>query len=125
MTGRFEDRPFLECLCTNLDFWAIGLRAAGGSAQLVTSYPALPRGTDRVDIVLPGTANLTGLAVTPAPDGATRVGPPGRAVVSRWTYDEKAPLAGWGTDDWPTPVPDPAQLTDYDRAVNRLTTLGG
>ena len=44
MTGEYEDRPFLECLCTNLDIWAIGLRSAGGSAQLVTTYPALPRG---------------------------------------------------------------------------------
>ncbi|HEY5979681.1 MAG TPA: hypothetical protein VIT41_08600 [Microlunatus sp.] len=125
MTGRVGDRPFLECLCTNLDFWAIGLRSAGGSAQLVTTYPALPRGTDRVDVVLPGTANLTGLAVTPAPDGATRVGPPGPAVVSQWTYDETRPPGGWATDQWPTPLPDPEQLSDYDRVVDRLTTLTG
>ena len=97
MTGGYEDRPFLECLCTNLDIWAIGLRSAGGSAQLVTTYPALPRGTDRVDIVLPGTANLTGLAVTrrhrTAPPGSAR---PGRAAVARWTYDERRPPAGLG-----------------------------
>ncbi|HEY5784481.1 MAG TPA: hypothetical protein VIT65_06875 [Microlunatus sp.] len=124
MTGGFEDRPFLECLCTNLDFWAIGLRSAGGSAQLVTTYPALPRGVNRVDIVLPGTANLTGLVVTPAPDGSIRVGPPARTPTELWTYDEKRPPAGWATDRWPTPLPDPAQLADYDRVVNRLTTLG-
>lgn len=123
MTGRFEDRPYLECLCTNLDFWAIGLRTAGGSAQLVTTYPALPRGAERVDIVLPGAANLTGLAVTSAADGATRVGPPTRYVVSHWTYDERRPPAGWATDEWPTPLPDPDQLGDYDRRVDRLTTL--
>ena len=64
MTGDYAGRPFLECLCTNLDIWAIGLRTAGGTAQLVTTYPALPRGIDRVDIVLPGVANLTGLVVT-------------------------------------------------------------
>jgi hypothetical protein len=123
MTGSLEDRPFLECLCTDLELWAIGLRSAGGTAQLVTTYPALPRGTDRVDIMLPGTANLTGLTVTPAPDGATRVGPPARVVPSRWTYDEKRPPAGWATDQWPTPLPDRAQLADYDRVVNRLTSL--
>ena len=125
MTGKFEDRPFVECLCTNLDFWAMGLRSAGGSAQLVTTYPALPRGTDRVDIVLPGTANLTGLVVTEAPDGAILVGPAARTPSSRWSYDEKRPPSGWSTDQWPTPLPDPAQLDDYTRAVDRLTTLGG
>ena len=123
MTGTYEDRQFLECQCTNLDIWAIGLRSAGGSAQLVTTYPALPRGVNRVDIVLPGTANLTGLVVTPAPDGSIQVGPPGPAVVARWTYDEKRPPAGWATAEWPTPLPDRAQLADYDRVVDRLTTL--
>ena len=125
MPGGYEDRPFLECLCTNLDIWAIGLRSAGGSAQLVTTYPALPRGINRVDIVLPGTANLTNLVVTPAPDGSIRVGPPGPAVVGRWTYDQRRPPAGWATADWPTPLPDRAQLADYDRTVDRLTTLTG
>jgi hypothetical protein len=125
MTGKYEDRPFLECLCTNLDFWAMGLRSAGGSAQLVTTYPALPRGVNRVDIVLPGTANLTSLVVTPAPDGSIRVGPPERVRVGGWTYDERRPPAGWATDEWPTPVPDRAQLVDYDRTVDRMTTLTG
>ena len=105
--------------------WAIGLRSAGGSAQLVTTYPALPRGVNRVDIVLPGTANLTGLVVTPAPDGSIRVGPPERAEVARWTYDERRPPAGWATDEWPTPLPDRTQLADYDRVIDRLTTLTG
>jgi hypothetical protein len=123
MTGSQDERPFLECLCTNLDFWAIGLRYAGGSAQLVTTYPGLPRGVDRVDIVLPGVANLTGLRVTPAADGATRVGPPMRTAAAWWTYDELQPPMGWSSDQWPTPLPDPAQLDDYDASVDRLTTL--
>ena len=124
MTGDFTGRPFLECLCTNLDIWAIGLRTAGGTAQLVTTYPALPRGTDRVDIVLPGVANLTGLPVSPAPDGATRVGPPTRVLTAAvWTYDPKRPSLGWSTDEWPTPLPDADQLSDYHRRVDRLTTL--
>ncbi len=121
-TGSFGDRTFLECLCTNLDFWAIGLRAAGGSAQLVTTYPALPRGTTRVDVVLPDTANLPGLAVTPAPDGSTRVGPPTPADVGVWKAASQ-PRLGWSTDEWPTPLPDPAQLRDYDAAVDEITRL--
>ena len=111
MTGGYEDRPFLECQCTNLDI--LGRSACVAPAappQLVTTYPALPRGVNRVDIVLPGTANLTGLVVTPAPDGSIRVGPPERAEVARWTYDERRPPAGWATDEWPTPLPDRAQL---------------
>jgi hypothetical protein len=123
MTGDYAGRPFLECLCTNLDFWAIGLRSAGGSAELVTTYPPLPRGTDRVDIALPGVANLTGLRVSPAPDGATRVGPPTPTPVTTWTYDEKQPPLGWSTEEWPTPLPDRAQLDEYDRHVDTLTTL--
>jgi hypothetical protein len=125
ITGEHAGRPFLECLCTNLDIWAIGLRAAGGAAQLVTTYPAVPRGTDSVDIVLPGVANLTGVAVTAAPDGATRVGPEAPTTTSStWVYDPKRPPLGWSTDEWPTPLPDPAQLADYDRRVDRVTTLG-
>ena len=121
-TGTYEDRRFLECLCTNLDFWAIGLRAAGGSAQLVTTYPALPRGTTRVDVVLPGTANLPNLAVSPAPDGSTRIGPPTPTSVGLW-YATSRPELGWSTAEWPTPVPDPAQLTDYVPSVDTITRL--
>jgi hypothetical protein len=124
MTGEFSDRPFLECLCTNLDYWAIGLRTAGGTAQLVTTYPALPRGTDRVDLVLPGVANLPRLPVSAAPDGATRVGPPTRVDrLAEWTYDQKRPPLGWSSTEWPTPLPAADQLSDYDRQVDRLTTL--
>jgi len=124
MTGDYSSRPFLECLCTNLDIWAIGLRTAGGTAQLVTTYPALPRGSDRVDIILPGVANLTGLPVSAAPDGATRVGPPARVQAqAAWTYDAKRPPLGWSSDEWPTPLPDAGQLSDYHRRVDRLTTI--
>lgn len=122
MTGRYEDRTFLECLCTNLDFWAIGLRAAGSSAQLVTTYPALPRGTTQVDVVLPGTANLPALRVTPAPDGSTRIGPPAPTAVGLWSATSR-PELGWSTAEWPTPLPDPAQIRDYRATVDRVTSL--
>lgn len=123
MTGDYAGRPFLECLCTNLDFWAIGLREAGAAAQLVTTYPPLPRGTDRVDIALPGVANLTGLPVTPATDGATRVGPATAASVGGWTYDPRRPPAGWSTDEWPTPLPLVDQIRQYDQHVDAVVTL--
>lgn len=123
MTGDYTGRAFLECLCTNLDVWAIGLRTAGGAAQLVTTYPALPRGTDRVGITLPDVANLPGLEVVAAPDGATRVGPSTRDTsTGTWTYDEKQPPLGWATEQWPTPLPATDQLADYDGRVDRLAT---
>lgn len=126
MTGDQRGRSFLECLCTNLDYWAIGLRTAGGAAQLVTTYPALPRGTTQVELVLPGAANLPGLPVSPAPDGATRVGPPTRAEATpEWRYDPTRPPLGWSSGEWPTPLPTADQLGAYDRHVDRLTTLGG
>lgn len=123
-TGDYRGRPFLECLCTNLDIWAISLQGAGGSAQLVTTYPALPRGTDHVDVVLPGVANLPRLPVAAAPDGATRVGPPERAdATPEWRYDPTRLPLGWSSGEWPTPLPAADQLRAYDRQVDRLTTL--
>lgn len=122
MTGKDDGQPFLECLCTNLDFWAIGLREAGSAAQLVSSYPPLPRGTDQVDIALPGVANLIRVSVTAAPDGATRVGPATRVTERTWRYDSAQPKPGWATVDWPTPIPEPDQLSAYQLRVDRIAT---
>lgn len=124
MTGNVDGRPFLECLCTNLDFWATGLREAGNAAQLVGNYPPLPRGTDQVDLVIPGVATLSRLPVAAAPDGATRVGPPVRVSVQTWRYDSAQPQPGWSSADWPTPVPEPGQVTAYQRRIDRLATYG-
>lgn len=124
MTGEIDGQPILECLCTNLDFWAIGLREAGSAAQLVSVYPPLPRGTDQVDIALPGVANLIRLSVTPAPDGATRVGPATQVTKRTWRYDSGQPQPGWSSVDWPTPVPESGQVSAYQRRVDRLATHG-
>ena len=120
MTGKVDGRGFLECLCTNLDFWAIGLREAGSAAQLVSTYPPLPRGADQVDLVIPGVVSLSRLSVTPAPDGATRVGPPTRISVQTWRYDQAQPQPGWPIADWPTPVPDADQRGAYLARVDKL-----
>lgn len=120
MTGKADGRPFLECLCTNLDFWAIGLREAGSTAQLVSTYSPLPRGADQVDLLIPGVAQLSRLPVKPAPDGATRVGPPTRVAVQTWRYDQAQPQPGWSTTAWPTPVPDPDQQTAYLAQIDKL-----
>lgn len=122
MSGKDGGRAFLECLCTNLDFWASGLREAGSAAQLVSNYPPLPRGADQVDLVIPGVVSLSRLPVTPAPDGATRVGPPTRVPRQIWRHDQARPQPGWSTADWPTPVPDPDQRGAYVARIDKLVT---
>lgn len=124
ITGQHEGRTFLECLCSNFDTWAQGLYEAGSSAELVTAYPALPTGVDRVDVILPGVAKLRRLPVTPAPDDDNnKLAPPVRAEVGLWTYDDADPPHGWSSDQWPTAVPEPGQLRDYETSVDNITTL--
>ena len=124
MTGSQDGRDYLECACSNFDVWALGLRYSGASAQLVTVYPALPRGVNRVDVILPGVGLLPRLPVTAAPDGATRVGPANRGGDEQtWTYDDNDPPSGWSTGSWPTPLPAPGQLHDYRASVEKLTGL--
>jgi hypothetical protein len=123
ITGKYEGRSYLECLCSNFGPWALGLSEAGGVAQLVTVYPALPKGIRRVDVVLPGVSVFRQLPVSAAPDGATRLAPPVQAEVGTWTYDDAHPSQGWSSNEWPTAVPDPAQLHDYETSVEKITTL--
>ena len=123
ITGRHEGRSYLECLCSNLDTWVQGLCEAGASAQLVTAYPALPRGVTRVDVILPGVAKFRSLPVSAASDDGTKDAPPVRADVDTWIYDDADPPHGWSSDQWPTAVPEPGQLRDYENVVERITTL--
>ena len=80
--------------------------------------PELPRGTRTVDVDLPGVGTLRKVPVarpTTPPKGA---GP--RAGRDR-TVDLLGgdPPRGWPTADWPTDVPDPAQLAEYNGVVDR------
>ena len=75
ITGHHEGRSYLECLCSNLDTWVQGLCEAGAWAQLVTAYPALPKGVTRVDVILPGVAKLRSLPVSAASDDGTKDAP--------------------------------------------------
>ena len=113
-------RRYVDCLCTGFGLWATALRQAGGSASVTTVYPPLPPGTARVDVVLPGATTIWRLPVSAAFDGSARLGPPRAADLDRWLYREDQAPPGWGTADWPTPLPDPAQLRDYDALVERL-----
>ena len=113
-------RRYVDCLCTGFGLWASALRQAGGRASVTTVYPPLPPGTRRVDVVLPTASTVWRLPVTAAFDGAARLGPPRAATVGRWRYRTDSPPAGWSTAQWPTALPDPTQLSDYDAPVERV-----
>ena len=108
-----------ECLCTGLSLWASSLRRAGGRASMATNYPALPAGTTRVDLVLPGVGVVKGLPLSRPVDAARLTGPPEAARSSTWTYSIRNPPRGWTTQEWPTPVPENSQLRDYVVTVDR------
>ena len=121
-----SDEPapgYLECLCSEFGLWAAGLRTAGSSAQISTTYPSLPPGT-RVDVVLPGLGTVTDVPVTPpAIDADRAVLGVGRVIVTTWTYSTADPPAGWQTSDWPTPVPDPREVKKYTARSDRVVDL--
>jgi hypothetical protein len=116
-----------ECLCTDIGLWANGLRRAGGMLRVTTNYPALPRGVREVDIELPSFGTFGGVPVRAAPDSATRSGPirPRPDPAQLWSYLVEDPPRGWATADWPTPEPDPTQLSAYRFTVDQVVQLPG
>jgi hypothetical protein len=124
LTDRFTDSGFLDCFCTELGIWAPALREAGGRVSVTTNYPALPRGTTQVAVMLPGVDETVSLPVTAAPDSAVRLGPATAATTSdEWVYVDDSPPSGWSTADWPTPLPRAAQLRSFTATVDDLVDL--
>lgn len=119
-TATFAGRPAYECLCSGLGLWSRGLRYAGGSAHLATHVGPLPPGTRRVDVQLPGLPAFTDVPVTWRSDVTTRGQTTEPSPEARWTYDESNPPSGWSPDQWPTPLPDEAQLGTYASPPQRL-----
>jgi hypothetical protein len=117
------NRTAYECQCTEIGIWASGLREAGVSASLVTNYAALPAGATTTDVEFPGFGTMRGLRVTPADDAAAAAGPPEPVTVGRWTYATDNPPYGWPTAEWPTDLPDTADLVEYEARVEPLVTL--
>lgn len=123
MTARVNGRPGLECLCTELGLWASNRWVEGGNVRVVTLYPALPTGTTRVEVLVPGVYELRDVAVERPPAAASRLGPPVAAPAGAlWRYDQQPPPA-WTTAQWPTPGPAVDQQGDYDLAVERVRPL--
>jgi hypothetical protein len=125
MTAAVAGRRTYECLCSPLGLWAGSLRRDGGQASVASNYPALPPGTRTVDVILPGVATLTDIPVVGAEDSAPRLGPSKPHASDTWIYFSGDPPRGWATTRWPTPLPDPEQLKDYQSFTENLTRLPG
>ena len=110
----------VRCLCTQLRDWASSLRQASQQVSLVTNLPPLPRGTQAVDVVLPGLTTLKSLPVTAAPDASTRSAGPVARDADTWTYRTAHEVPGWPVSRWPTPLPATRQLSDYRASVEDL-----
>lgn len=125
MTAAVAGRKAYECLCSSLGLWAGSLRRAGGQASVASNYPALPAGTRTVDVILPGVATLPDIPVVGAEDSAPRLGPSKPYTGDTWIYYSSDPPRGWTTAQWPTPLPDPDQLQDYQFYIENITRLPG
>jgi hypothetical protein len=125
MTAAVAGRKAYECLCSSLGLWAGSLRRAGGQARVASNYPALPAGTRTVDVILPGIATLPDLPVVGAEDSAPRLGPSKAYTGDTWIYYSGDPPRGWTSEQWPTPLPDPDQLKDYQFYIENITRLPG
>jgi hypothetical protein len=123
MTAHINGRDAYECLCSTLGLWAGGLRHDGGAASVAGNYPALPPGTRSIDVLLPGVGTLSDIPVTAAADATSKVGPPVARRLETWIYDDENPPRDWTTADWPTPLPDPAQLSEYRASVEQIGAL--
>jgi hypothetical protein len=119
-TAAFAGLPGYECVCSDLDLWAHGLRSAGGSAHVASALPGLPPGTTRVDVALPGLPVFADVPVSPARDAAGRHGPDRPLNAARWYYAEADPPTGASSGEWPTPLPAPNQVDGYSSRAERL-----
>ncbi len=115
---------YVECLCSHFGLWASGLRAAGGEVEVSTTYERLPARTTMVDVLLPGVGAIGDVPIRVVALNADRalLGIQ-RVTTPNWTYSTGDPPGGWQTSDWPTPLPDPAQLKDYRAHVDRVVDL--
>ena len=119
MTTRLTSGEADECLCTDLRSWTAVLRRPDKVATVVTNYPALPRGTQQVEVVFDGLDPMK-LTVTPASDATINTAGPVPTNSKFWRLRRNDPRPGWKTGDWPTPVPTRAELERYTPTVDRL-----
>jgi hypothetical protein len=120
MSTTLFGEPGSECLCTDLRTWATALQRAGGQVSVVINLPAVPLGFSAVHVVLPGVGTLRDVPLTRAPDASLRSSGPAPAKPRFWSYRPGQVHPGWTTDEWPTPVPDPDVLDEFEATVSTL-----
>lgn len=119
MTNRLTSDETSECLCTDLRDWPAVLRRPDKVATVVTNYPALSEGAQRVEVLLEGLEPIE-VAVTPASDTGRRVAGHAPAIVRFWPFSRDNPGPGWEPSEWPTPIPGRPQLERHAATVERL-----
>ena len=121
--GVAKDFIWRECLCSTTPRYDDPLKQAGRSRTFGMSLPALPAGTDSVDVVFPRKTlpPITDVKVTNAKavkDSGTM-----SAKVGTWKYGTVADSTlpkGWSVKEWPTPVPSSEDISGSDTAVDTL-----
>ena len=119
VTNRLASGKADECLCTDLRIWAAMLRQPDKVATVVTNYPALPEGTQQVEVIFDGLDPME-VPVTPASDASIRTAGPVPTNPRFWQLRRSRPQTGWQTGEWPTPVPKSAQLEGYTAVVDLI-----
>jgi hypothetical protein len=119
MTNRLTSGEADECLCTDLRSWAAVLRQPDKVATVVTNYPALPKGTQQVEVVFDGLDPME-VTVTPASDATINTASPVPTKPKFWRLRRDNPRPGWKAGEWPTPVPTRAQLEGYTATVDLI-----
>lgn len=117
MTGRTSGTAS-ECLCTDLRGWTTVLRRPDKVATVVTNYPVLPEGSDRVAVVFDGLDPLV-VPVTPSIYSGTNTAGSMASESKVWPRTTGS-LLGWPVSAWPTPVPSGDQVDDYPAVLDRL-----
>lgn len=119
MTNRLTSARADECLCTALRGWPAVLRRPDKVATVVTNYPALPAGTQRVTVIFEGLEPID-VEVLPASDASSQTREAVPATVRSWPLSRDNSRPGWEPGEWPTPVPSRPQLERYTAPVDRL-----
>jgi len=100
-----------ECLCSPLRGWTSVLSRPDKAVIVVTTYPPLPAGTDRVQVRFRGVGTMS-VPVAPAPNARNRISETRAYSQQTWRPADARPGPGWTSEDWPTPVPSADQLPD-------------
>ena len=90
-----------ECLCSPLQGWSTVLRRPDKAVTVVTTYPPLPGGTERIEIRFVDLGTLS-MPVTPASNGRRRAGEQRPWTPTTWQPADLRSGSGWTTENWPT-----------------------